>query len=175
MKKLFFVLACILASVSVSAQDVLGFRFGMTQEEAAAVSVDCDSIMIDQEANSFVFQNVEHSIMIDQEANSFVFQNVEHNGIDYDLLIVQFDDEDKVSTIMLGAEVEDIAEGAELQKQIIGNNTIVESEDDEDIRGAKVYFVDETGDGEPEYVLLITRDEIDQELSVVVTYPSAWD
>ena len=39
----------------------------------------------------------------------------------------------------------------------------------------KVYFVDETGDGEPEYVLLITRDEIDQELSVVVTYPSAWD
>ena len=49
MKKLFFVLACILASVSVSAQDVLGFRFGMTQEEAAAVSVDCDSIMIDQE------------------------------------------------------------------------------------------------------------------------------
>ena len=64
---------------------------------------------------------------------------------------------------------------SELQKQIIGNNTIVESEDDEDIRGAKVYFVDETGDGEPEYVLLITRDEIDQELSVVVTYPSAWD
>ena len=157
MKKLFFVLACILASVYVSAQDVLGFRFGMTPEEAAAVSVDCDSIMIDQ------------------EANSFVFQNVEHNGIDYDLLIVQFDDEDKVATIMLGAEVEDIAEGAELQKQIIGNNTIVESEDDEDIRGAKVYFVDETGDGEPEYVLLITRDEIDQELSVVVTYPSAWD
>ena len=140
MKKLFFVLACILASVSVSAQDVLGFRFGMTQEEAAAVSVDCDSIMIDQ------------------EAKSFVFQNVEHNGIDYDLLIVQFDDE-----------------GAELQKQIIGNNTIVESEDDEDVRGAKVYFVDETGDGEPEYVLLITRDEIDQELSVVVTYPSVWD
>ena len=71
MKKLFFVLACILASVSVSAQDVLGFRFGMTQEEAAAVSVDCDSIMIDQ------------------EANSFVFQNVEHNGTDYDLLLLQ--------------------------------------------------------------------------------------
>ena len=100
---------------------------------------------------------------------------MEHNGIDYDLLIVQFDDEDKVATIMLGAEVEDIAEGAELQKQIIGNNTIVESEDDEDVRVAKVYFVDETGDGEPEYVLLITRDEIDQELSVFVTYPSAWD
>lgn len=157
MKKLFFLFAFIMASVSISAQDVLGFRFGMTQEEAAAVSVDCDSIMIDQ------------------EANSFLFLNVERNGIDYDLLIVQFDDNDKLSTIMFGAEVDNIAEGAELQQQIIGNSTIVESEDDEELSGSKVYFVDETGDGEPEYILSIIRDEQDQSLSVVATYPSDWE
>ena len=70
--------------------------------------------------------------------------------------LVQFDDEDKVATIMLGAEVEDIAEGAELQKQIIGNNTIVESEDDEDVRWCKrCISLMRPGDGEPEYVLLI--------------------
>lgn len=157
MKKLFFVFAFVMASVSVSAQDVLGFRFGMTQEEASAVAVDCDSIMIDQ------------------EANSFLFIDVERNGVEYDLLIVQFDDDDKLSTIMLGAEVEDIAEGAELQHQIIGNNAIVESEDDDELPGAKVYFVDETGDGEPEYILSIIRDEEDKSLSVVATYPSAWE
>lgn len=157
MKKLFFVLAFIVASVSVNAQDVLGFKFGMTQEQAAAVSVDCDSIMIDQ------------------EANTFLFLDVERNGIDYDLLIVQFDDDDKISTIMLGAEVESIDEGAELQQLIIGNNKVVESENDEDLAGAKVYFVDETGDEEPEYILSIIRDEEDQSLSVVATYPSAWD
>ena len=157
MKKLFFVLAFIVASVSVNAQDVLGFKFGMTQEQAAAVSVDCDSIMIDQ------------------EANTFLFLDVERNGIDYDLLIVQFDDYDKISTIMLGAEVESIDEGAELQQLIIGNNKVIESENDEDLAGAKVYFVDETGDEEPEYILSIIRDEEDQSLSVVATYPSAWD
>lgn len=157
MKKLFFVFAFVLASISVNAQDVLGFRFGMTQEEASAISVDCDSIMIDQ------------------EANSFLYIDVERNGVDYDLLIVQFDDDDKLATIMLGAEVEDITEGAELQQQIIGNNAVVESEDDEDLPGAKVYFVDESGDGEPEYILSVIRDEEDQSLSVVATYPSVWE
>ena len=157
MKKLFIVLAMVLASVTASAQDVLGFKFGMTTDEAAAVSVECDSIFIDQ------------------EVNSYVFLNVERKGIDYDLLIVQFDDEGKLSTIMLGAEVDDIAEGVELQQQIIGESTVVESEDDAELPDVKEYLVDESGDGEPDYILSIILDDQDQSLSVVATYPSVWD
>ena len=157
MKRLLFFFAFIVTGVTMSAQNILGFNFGMTTEEAAEVSVDCDSIMIDE------------------EANTYLFTNVERKGIDYDLLVVLFDDDAKLSTITLGAEVKDLAEGAALQKKIIGNNKVIDSYDDPDLEGSKLYYVDETGDDNPEYVLDVIRDEEDGTMSVVATFPRDWE
>ena len=54
MKRLLFFFAFIVTGVTMSAQNILGFNFGMTTEEAAEVSVDCDSIMIDEEAKALI-------------------------------------------------------------------------------------------------------------------------
>ncbi|RRD02808.1 hypothetical protein [Prevotella sp. OH937_COT-195] len=157
MKRLLFFFAFIVTSTAMNAQNVLGFNFGMTVEEASEVEIECDSIIIDE------------------EANSLLITNVERNGTDYDLMIVQFDDEGRLSTITLGVEVKDLAEAAAMQKRIISGGNIIENDDDNELAGAKIYIVDETKNGEPDYIISIMRDEEDRTLSVVATYPRDWE
>lgn len=157
MKRILFFMAFIATGVAMSAQNILGFNFGMTMEEASGVEVECDSIALDE------------------ETNSLLIINVERDGIEYDLLVLQFDDDGELSTITLGADVGDIAEAAALQKRIIGTGSIIECDDDEEMPGAKLYIVDETKDGEPDYMLSVVRGDDGKSLSVVATYPRDWD
>ncbi|MDD7317643.1 MAG: hypothetical protein SOZ80_07050 [Prevotella sp.] len=157
MKRIFFFLSFAIAAATMSAQNILGFNFGMTLDEASEVEVDCDSVVVDE------------------ETNTFLFLNVEYKGNDYDLLVVLFDDEGKLSTISLGTEVSNLEEGAALQKKIIGNSMVIDSFDDPDMSGARLYYVDDTGDDNPEYILSIVSDDDDGTLSVVATYPRDWE